>query len=348
MSTRRLVWIILLFVINACNGGTTPTTVPPTPTLPPLNVMFELGGQVFAFNKPDLMKTAKMTWVKRQVTYDPAQGTNTVAPMIQDAHNRGFKILLNVVGDPAAMGADLTAYNTAFAAYLGALAALNPDAIQVWNEPNIDRQWPVGKISGSAYTDMLKAAYPAIKAASANVMVLSAAPAPTGFFAGACTANGCDDNMFIGQMATAGAEQFLDCVGIHYNEGILSPDATSGDPRGNPNHYTRYYSRMVDLYARTFPNKPLCFDELGYLTGEGYDPLPAGFDWASNMTIQNQAEWLARAATLSKQGKRVRLMIVWNVDSTVYAADPQAGYAIVRRDGSCPACTALGAAMSSP
>jgi hypothetical protein len=266
--------------------------------------------------------------------------------MIQDAHNKSFKILLNIVGDPATMGSDLAAYNAAFAVYLGAVAALNPDAIQVWNEPNIDRQWPAGKINGDAYSQMLKAAYPAIKAANTSVMVLSAAPAPTGFFNGTCTANGCDDNVFLQQMATAGAEAFLDCVGIHYNEGILSPDATSGDPRGNPNHYSRYYSRMVDLYARTFPTKPLCFDELGYLTAEGYDPLPPGFDWAANVTIQNQADWLARAATLSKQGKRVRLMVVWNVDSTVYSADPQAGYAIVRRDGSCPACIKLGAAMS--
>jgi hypothetical protein len=310
-------------------------------------VTFELGGQVFSFNKPDLMKNARMTWAKRQIVYQPGQNASAAGAIIQDAHNRGFKILLNVVGEPADMGTDAAAYNDAFAAYLGSLAALHPDAIQVWNEPNIDRQWPAGKISGNAYTDMLKAAYPAIKAADANVMVISAAPAPTGFFSGTCTANGCDDNVFIGQMAAAGAEPFLDCVGIHYNEGILSPDATSGDPRGNPNHYTRYYSTMVDLYARTFPNKPLCFDELGYLTGEGYDPLPPGFDWAANVTIQNQADWLARAATLSKQGKRVRLMIVWNVDSTVYAADPQAGYAIVRRNGSCPACTVLGAAMST-
>ena len=195
---------------------------------------------------------------------------------------------------------------------------------------------------------MLKAAYPAIKAANANVMVVSGAPAPTGFFNGQCTANGCDDNIFLQQMAAAGAEPFLDCVGIHYNEGIVPPNATSGDPRGNPNHYTRYYTTMVDLYARAFPNKPLCFDELGYLSGEGYGPLPVGFDWAENVTVQDQADWLAQAVTLSKVGKRVRLMIVWNMDSTVYSADPQAGYAIVRHNGSCPACTTLGAVMAAP
>ena len=42
---------------------------------------------------------------------------------------------------------------------------------------------------------------------------------------------------------------------------------------------------------------------------------------------------------------RVRLMIVFNVDFTQYGDDPQAGYAIVRPDGSCPACDTLRAVM---
>ncbi len=37
-------------------------------------------------------------------------------------------------------------------------------------------------------------------------------------------------------------------------------------------------------------------------------------------------------------------MIVWNVDFTGYGSDPQAGYAMIRPDGSCPACEALAAA----
>jgi Fe-S cluster biogenesis protein NfuA len=38
-------------------------------------------------------------------------------------------------------------------------------------------------------------------------------------------------------------------------------------------------------------------------------------------------------------------MIVFNVDFTLYGADPQAGYAIVRPGGSCPACSALGSVV---
>ena len=34
-------------------------------------------------------------------------------------------------------------------------------------------------------------------------------------------------------------------------------------------------------------------------------------------------------------------MIVFNVDFKEYGADPQAGYAIIRPGGSCPACDTL-------
>ena len=351
-TLRRMVFLISL-MIAACNPTPAPiTSVPPTitpvptPTLTPLNITFELGGQLFGSPDLNLLRGAGMTWVKRQVVYHTGDDPGIVGQTIQTAHDQGFKILLNMVGDMAGIANDASAYYTEFAAFLRGVAQHNPDAIQVWNEPNIDRQWPKDSISGGNYTDMLKAAYQAIKAANPNVMVVSAAPAPTGFFGGTCGDGGCDDNVFIGQMAAAGADQYLDCVGIHYNEGIVSPDETSGDPRGNSTHYTRYYQTMVNLYTHTFPTKPLCFDELGFLTSEGYDPLPPGFEWAQNVTIQNQADWLARAAALSKQGGRVRLMIVWNFNSKVYAADPQAGYAILRRDGSCPACATLGAVMS--
>jgi hypothetical protein len=137
----------------------------------------------------------------------------------------------------------------------------------------------------------------------------------------------------------------MDCIGAHYNEGIISPDNRSGDPRGG--HYSRYFFGMLDLYYNTFGGaRRVCWTELGYLTPEGYGTLPSNFSWAQGTTVGQHAEWLGRAAALSRSSGRVRLMIVWNVDFTgVFGADPQGGYAIVRPDGSCPACGPLGAAM---
>jgi len=38
-------------------------------------------------------------------------------------------------------------------------------------------------------------------------------------------------------------------------------------------------------------------------------------------------------------------MVVFNVDFTVWGDDPQAGYAIIRADGTCPACDSLRAVV---
>lgn len=328
-------------------GGTTQPGPGPAPGPGPITGSFELGGHVFSFSYPSQMRAAGMTWAKTQIRWDGSAPASIAQGAIDAARSNGFKILLSIVGDRGQLAANPTQYYQNFANFLGGVAALNPDAIEVWNEQNIDREWPAGRIGGAAYTQMLSAAYQAIKRANSNVLVISGAPAPTGFFGG-CTGNGCDDAPFLQQMVQAGATQFMDCVGIHYNEGILSPTRTSGDPRGNPNHYTRYYQTMVNTYASIISGKPLCFTELGYLSPEGYGPLPAGFEWAANVTAQDQAVWLAEATTLAKRSGRVRLLIVWNVDSTEYGADPQAGYAIIRPNNTCSACATLGAAMSAP
>jgi hypothetical protein len=66
----------------------------------------------------------------------------------------------------------------------------------------------------------------------------------------------------------------------------------------------------------------------------------------ANITLANQSQWLARAAQLSRDSGKVRMMIIWNMDRRQYdAEDPQAGYSIFRPDGSCPACAALRAVM---
>ena len=196
---------------------------------------------------------------------------------------------------------------------------------------------------------MLAKAYKAIKDANSNTLVISAAPAPTGFAGAAgCTADGkvCNDDVFMQQMAQAGAGQYMDCLGLHYNEGIVSPRANSGDPR--PSYPTYYFSSMLNRGASFFPGKPVCWTELGYLSGEGIvnrGPIPTGFAWASNTTVAQQAQWIAEAAALSAQSGRVRMMIVWNINFEKWSGDPQRGYALIRPDGSCPGCATLGAVM---
>jgi hypothetical protein len=146
-------------------------------------------------------------------------------------------------------------------------------------------------------------------------------------------------------MRDAGAADYMDCVGAHFNAGATPPSATTGHP-ADPGyqHYSWYYPLMAQLYGGTF-GRPICWTELGYLTGEGYGQVPERFNWAADNTVAEQAAWLAEAAQLGLTGGNVRLMIVWNVDFTNWGDDPMAGYAIIRPGGGCPACDTLGTVM---
>jgi hypothetical protein len=309
---------------------------------------FELGGQALDMNLNTfaLMNRAGMKWVKQQVRFNPGDDPSKAATQINVAHANGFKILLSVLGAPDQLGSNFDGYIGSFATFVAGIAGLGADAIEVWNEPNIDREWPAGQINGGSYTRMLAASYNAIKGKNANTIVVSAAPAPTGFFGAAgCTNNGCNDDTFMSQMAQAGAAQYMDCVGLHYNEGIIPPSQSSGDPRGG--YPTYYFGSMLNRGYSPFGGKPVCFTELGYLSPDGYPtPLPANFAWGQNTSAQEQATWLAEAAALAAQSGKVRLMIVFNVDYAFYTADdPQGGYAIFRPGNACPACDTLGTVM---
>lgn len=326
-------------------GNPSPTNTPVPP--PPANAgLFQFGGQTHTLENPNLMADVGMEWVKFQHKWGISDPPSAIASRISDAHARGFKVLMSIPG------ADHN--NIDFGAYvnfLGGVAALPdpPDAIEVWNEQNIDREWPNGQINATQYVnEMLRPAYQAIKAANPNVQVISGAPAPTGFFGGGCTASGCDDKPYMEEMFAAGAANYTDCVGIHYNEGILPPSQTTGDPRGNGEHYTRYFWGMVDTYWNAFQGtRPLCFTEIGYLSGDDFGGLPPGFSWAATTSVDEHAQWLAEATQLSKDSPRIQMMIIFNIDFTHYDinGDPQAGFAMIRPGGGCPSCPLVRAVM---
>lgn len=318
--------------------GTIPGPVVPPPTGG--TGAFELGGQVIDLNANTqaVMRSARMAWVKFQVNAGDGNAVN----LIQQARAAGFKVLFGVVGDKNRV-LDPN-YQQEYANYVAELARNGADAIQVWNEMNIDREWPNGQINPASYVQLLSRAYAAIKAANPNTLVITGAPAPTGAEGAFGLAAVWNDDRYYAGMAAAGAARYADCIGVHYNEGIISPRQNTGDPRDN--YPTRYFSTMLNRALANFPGMRACFSELGYLSPEGYGPLPAGFAWAANTTAQQQAQWLGEAIQLARASGRVRLLIVFNVDFTNYAGDdPQAGYAMIRPGNVCIACATIAAAM---
>ena len=338
----------LVYTIIQAGEGETAEAPAPAPAPAAIGSGFELGGHIRdgGFPYADTMHYAGMNWAKVQVRYP-----NDASGIIAAAHANGFKIQVSALGGSGMVTEG--GFNETIANWVAGIAAAGADAIEIWNEPNIPREWQSGHISPEAYTQLLCASYSAIKGANPNVAVISAAPAPTGYFGG-CGPEGCDDIPFLQRMYNAGAANCLDYIGAHHNSGATPPSATSGHPADpGSTHHSWFFLPQTQTYYNIFGGtRQLFYTELGYVSPEGYGWIPGTFAWGANTTVAQQAQWLAEVVQLSSQTGMVRVVIVWNVDFDCYGdcggvQDPQAGYAILRPDGSCPACESLHALLGT-
>ena len=274
---------------------------------------------------------AHLTWIKLELTYRIGATPAAQQQNIEQAQANGLKILLNVVGDPAEFAAiDRADYIEQYVTYIGGLASYGVDGIEIWRGMN-------ELMTADDYVQILGRAYHAIKTASPSTLVITGALTPTE------TAETLDhdDAVYVGRMADAGVGQYADCIGMQYVLGTVSPVAASGDPRGDNPVY--YLPGATDRAWNAFEGAlPVCYTRLGYLSAEGYPPLPEDYAWAQATTAAQQAEWLAEAVRLSTEGSQVRLLVIWALGADVFEeGSSQAGYAIIRPDGSCPTCDAL-------
>ena len=116
-----------------------------------------------------------------------------------------------------------------FATFAGEVASHFGDAIsayEVWNEPNYVQSWSP-TIDPVAYTEVLKQAYTAIKAANADALVVAGVLGTVVNFGGITM----DARDFVATMYANGAKGFFDALSIHpyqyttkFSEGALTWD----------------------------------------------------------------------------------------------------------------------------
>jgi len=107
--------------------------------------------------------------------------------IVQGAAGRGIKVLATIVytpgwarpaGTDATFGPDPAQYAAFAAAVARRYAAMGVHSYEVWNEPNNSGAW-TPKPNPAAYTQVLKAAYQAIKGADPQATVLTGGTGPT-------------------------------------------------------------------------------------------------------------------------------------------------------------------------
>jgi hypothetical protein len=139
--------------------------------------------------------------------------------------------------------------------FLTALASRYKGRIQayeVWNEPNLDREWGDKQPDADQYTALLRSSYAAIKAADPRALVISAGLSPTT----ENDAHAIPDAQFLQRMYADGASSSFDVLGVHAQsfkaEACADPatvaqsaDLTNGDP-SSPELRRSYAFRHVE------------------------------------------------------------------------------------------------------
>ncbi len=397
-NTFSGLFILLLLVLVACGGETTPeseapaatpepaATLPPTeipvqPTLPPPVIsqdgaatpdntisesvptpaptpvgpwpadQFGYGIQIHGnatVGDPIQTMTAVsdqlgLQWVKVQVQWwlvhpDPAtEQWFFYDAVIEQAKLHNLRVMVSIVGAPAwtrAAGGENGPPDdyTLYANFLAEMLNRHPnqiDAIEVWNEQNLDREWTTGRgISPEDYVAFLKVAYETIKATDPDVIVISGALAPTGT---GDWVRWADDFEYLDRALTAGLLSYADCVGAHHNGYNIGPDVAFDQagqtaeaataffrgPFDNP-HHSWSFKTTLDTYAAKVqavdPNKKLCITEFGWASSEGYAEYPTGFEFAQDNTLAEQASYIVQAYQQMRNSGDVWLAFLFNFD----------------------------------
>ena len=118
-------------------------------------------------------------------------------------------------------------------------------AVELWNEPNLDREWgnqPINQASAADYVRLLGGAYQAAHAADPGIVVLSAGLSPSGTTDG----HSADDLQFLGWMYDAGVRGKFDVLGAHANAQAPEVAVPLGSMKNFP-HPSFYFRRVEQL-----------------------------------------------------------------------------------------------------
>ena len=211
-------------------------------------------------------------------------------------------------GPPANPPPDDLSGNGPFANFLYGLALHYKGKVaawQIWNEPNLYREW--GKSPSPAeYAQLLKTATQVIKAADSNMLVISAGMSPTGTTA----PEALPDDVYIDQMyqvfTNHSSDGYFDVLGAHGAGYKASPDmdpaAVAKDPAYG-GHRSFCFRRVEDVRAVMEKNgdtkKQIALLEFGWEI-DGGEMLDPSYRWYG-VTKEKQAEYIVGAYKWAKE-----------------------------------------------
>jgi hypothetical protein len=189
-------------------------------------------------------------------------------------------------------------------------------AYQIWNEPNLAREWGDRPPNPEEYTRLLSIAYRRIKEADPNAIVISAGLTPTG------TSNdqAMPDTDYLERMYQAGFQNYCDMVGVH-GAGYkappeLSPEEAAADKEKYGGERFFCFRRIEDLRAimekHGDGDRRVAVLEFGWTT----DTIHPAYAWHA-VTLEQQADYMVRAYKYAEENWKPWIGVM----SLIYIAD---------------------------
>ena len=289
----------------------------------------------------DLIKRLGFNWAKQQVRWEyaePSPGAVNWQEMdgiVDVMSGNGINLMFSVVTSPPWSRPTLGGTGgppedfQLFANFVGAIAGRycgRLQAIEVWNEQNLRREWEGFPLEPASYMDLLKRSYNAIKGACPAMLVISGATTPAGYSDVAF-----DDIDYLRGMYQNGLRNYSDGVGIHPS-GFANPpsvrfeDWQSGnyDALSHVNHRSFYFLSTLEQSRRVMEEngdsaKKLWPTEFGW--GSTPSPFP-GYEYEARIGEGTQAQWTVQAFTTMRDSGYVAVPMLWNLN---YPRDTEMG-----------------------
>ncbi|MBZ0278874.1 MAG: cellulase family glycosylhydrolase [Anaerolineae bacterium] len=251
--------------------------------------------------------------------------------LVGEVEQRGLKLVVRLTdapewSHPSMTGVKDTDYLDAppdhledFGTYCGTLAARYPGRIaayEVWNEPNLAREWGGRPPNAANYVDLLRVCSAAIRQADPQAIIISAGLAPTGTY----TAEATPDDMYFQAMYDAGFQQYVDAVGLHapgYAAPHIGPDEAQA--KGSQRFFS--FRRVEDMRKIMVANGDAAHQvailEFGWTTDTaGYNP---SYSWYA-VDEATQARYVVEAYQYAAEHWRpwVGLMTVIYIDDPAW------------------------------
>ena len=342
----------------------TPTVNFPAYTGPPLN-RDDAGIQIH-LHREDLetlvahLKILGLGWVKTQVSwklYQPEPDRfddfrwEELDRLIEAAEKEGIKVMLSVAkapewsrptteldGPPADFSNFQTFMETLATRYRGRVAAY-----ELWNEPNLKREWNGLPLNANTLVELIRAGASGVRLADSEAILISAAPATTGINDGLTAI---DDRLFLQQMIAAGITDIVDVIGAHPygwanppDSRVTSPELSIPSHNDHPSFFfsdtLQDYRTLLDQAGRT--ETAIWVTEFGWGSYDGLGvPPPDEVAYMAYVDEQQQAAYTLRAYEVAHDKDWLGPLILWNLNfgPTLGPDYPVAAYSALRPDGS--------------